>query len=659
VPPSTDDPRALRRGTGAAVPYAPVPATGLLGRCSRIVALAVGVAVVAFAGLAVTADPVAAAETLTVTNLPIASLAEGQPFSGPIATVVDSGGANLAGEYSATIAWGDGVQQSAVVTVSGEEITILAFTAHTYAEEGVQTLTVTVKDEAEHVEGSDATTIAVSDAPLSAPFAAPSVFSGAGPATANALGSFEAGIGGANNGATPGGQPHGFRRIDWDGVKLDGTQPAAITIAPGHAVAIPVDTQQERGVELDSPIAVSGDGFASVNPGVAGLFSPFSAANIVAPFDTNAFALDIVTPAPPGSAPVPALTSGLGVTFLNVELPNTTSVEYLNGKTVLAKVFAPAGGHDQPSFVGALFGSPVITSIVVTLGTARIFNFDGTTFSAGPVTDGGQNNLVAADDVVLAEPAREGLVLSATGGVPFSGTLATFQDGDPNANSHDYGATVDWGDGGTTQGLIAPDPGGGFTVSGAHSYAQAGTLPVSVTVRDFGGASQTFHDTIAVAPASVAPITQLLTIAQPAIAPPHCTLSTVRSATLARLRDAHSASVAHRKSVARSHLRVGVSCDESAAVTLTATATLASAGRKAHRTATTRSVARMLALGHTSASVTANHPATLSIALTASTLVRLKAAVTQHRRISVGLTLTVTNAHGSSAVSATLANLKL
>lgn len=598
---------------------------------------------------------------LKVTNLPL-TLEESQLYTGPVARFTDPG-SHTASEFTATIEWGDGVTDTATVSGAGEEFQVSTpAQGHIYSEEGAATLTVTVRETNGifvFAEASDATTLAVADAPLSVPFSAPTSITGAGPGSgpgsaAAALGVFEAGIGGADNGVKPGGQSGGFRRINWDGVALNGSEPGAVTIVSGHTVAIPVDSQQNHGVELDSPIAVSNDAFTSVNASVTGLFGPLSPPNIAAPFNTNVSTLHIVSPSVPGVTPVSATTRAFGVTFLNVRVPNTTSVEYMSGEAVLAKLFAPVGGHDQPSFVGAVFSAPVVTSVVITMGTARIFSFDGTTSSPGLVSDNPpSSNLVAADDLILAEPAPDGLTLGATVGVPLSGVLASFQDTDPNGNAHDSLATIDWGDGSSSQGVIEANAAGSFNVSGTHTYSQAGTMRVTVTARDLGGAQLTLHATVTVAPGTT-PVATVPPAGGPSpnpAPPPRCLLTAPK---------ALSRTGKHKAT--KSSLRVGVRCDEDASVTVTATATLTGTGKKAHKALAHPSVkttVRTLTLGRANAAVSAGHPVTLTIPLSASLVSKLTAAIARHQRITVRLLLTAMNAHGKSTATATVSALKL
>jgi hypothetical protein len=82
-----------------------------------------------------------------------------------------------------------------------------------------------------------------------------------------------------------------------------------------------------------------------------------------------------------------------------------------------------------------------------------------------------------------------------------AGLGATFTDADPNGKLTQYTATITWGDGGTSQGVIAKNPfGAGFVVGSAHQYAKAGTYSVTLTINDSGGSSVTETKTLVVPP---------------------------------------------------------------------------------------------------------------------------------------------------------------
>jgi uncharacterized protein YunC (DUF1805 family) len=77
-------------------------------------------------------------------------------------------------------------------------------------------------------------------------------------------------------------------------------------------------------------------------------------------------------------------------------------------------------------------------------------------------------------------------------GSAFAGTVATFVDLNPNSQASDFTATITWGDGQSSAGVITSDGQGGFIVSGAHTYQMLGSYGFSVQIIDtIGGAATT------------------------------------------------------------------------------------------------------------------------------------------------------------------------
>jgi hypothetical protein len=234
---------------------------------------------------------------------------------------------------------------------------------------------------------------------------AQTTFSGVGAAgAANALNAFRAAIGGANNGAAPP-QSTGFRQISWDDVALDGTDFGGDTmvIDPYHTVAIPPDRYAARGARLFEVYAVSGDGFATVNPAMAGQLAAFSGQNGVAPFDGNEIELRCVL----AGTTTRARTRAFGAVFADVEIPNSSSIEFFDDGVSLGKFFAPAGSSGEPEFLGVLFPGAVVTDVLLTVGTDPLFFFDGITFTSGGPENVPSSDLAAVDDFVYAEPVPE------------------------------------------------------------------------------------------------------------------------------------------------------------------------------------------------------------------------------------------------------------
>jgi Fibronectin type III domain len=88
--------------------------------------------------------------------------------------------------------------------------------------------------------------------------------------------------------------------------------------------------------------------------------------------------------------------------------------------------------------------------------------------------------------------AVTGVPVSAIPGVAVKAKVATFTHANPAGAASDYTATITWGDGtASTTGTVSAAAGGGFEVTGSHTYAVAGQYTTSVTINDVGGAKAT------------------------------------------------------------------------------------------------------------------------------------------------------------------------
>ena len=345
----------------------------------------------------------------------------------------------------------------------------------------------------------------------------PQSFSGIGGTNAaggalTALQSFETAIGGVDNGGTATPQASGFRTINWDGVKLDGTDFGGDTtvINPGKTVGIPLNRFQERGIFFEEVYGVSGDGFADVNPNAAGLLNAFSPSNTFAMFNENTIDFSFVNPSSHTTTPVEGASRGFGAVFLNVETPNSTSIELFHGNQSLGKFFVPVGTQGQAEFLGELFSSPIVTRATLTLGTDVLFSFNGTTFSSSSTNTPPSHNLVAVDDFVYPEPVAnpETPAITGTQGQQFQGVVAHFFDSDTTANASSFTGLIHWGDGHTSPGTITSNSNGGFDVSGTNTFGRGGALPVSVQVQKFDAAADevTIHNIANVTALPVLPV---------------------------------------------------------------------------------------------------------------------------------------------------------
>jgi hypothetical protein len=111
--------------------------------------------------------------------------------------------------------------------------------------------------------------------------------------------------------------------------------------------------------------------------------------------------------------------------------------------------------------------------------TVTVHDLDGTSTITSMAT--------VSDAPLSATPTSFGVLKR----MPFSGTVATFTDANPAAPVSDFTASIDWGDGQVTTGVINMQAGGVFAVAGSHTFKGRGDYPVTVTVRDDGGSTAT------------------------------------------------------------------------------------------------------------------------------------------------------------------------
>jgi hypothetical protein len=79
--------------------------------------------------------------------------------------------------------------------------------------------------------------------------------------------------------------------------------------------------------------------------------------------------------------------------------------------------------------------------------------------------------------------SASGTTINATEGKSFSGTVATAHDPDSSATGSQYSASINWGDGSTSNGTVSGS-GGNFIVTGSHTYTEQGSYTVTVKVTD-------------------------------------------------------------------------------------------------------------------------------------------------------------------------------
>ena len=102
-------------------------------------------------------------------------------------------------------------------------------------------------------------------------------------------------------------------------------------------------------------------------------------------------------------------------------------------------------------------------------------------------------------DVVAQTLSAGGISIAAAKGEQFSGELFTFTDTESTGDSADYLATIHWGDGTSSQGVVTHDATSGhYSVAGTHIYLRQGTVSISIRIEKQGAAELVVEDSFSV-----------------------------------------------------------------------------------------------------------------------------------------------------------------
>jgi hypothetical protein len=213
---------------------------------------------------------------------------------------------------------------------------------------------------------------------------------------------------------------------------------------------------------------------------------------------------------------------------------------------------AAASGVDITATEGQSFTGTVVNGLVCPLASATITWGDGTASTAG-TSDGNmgiQGTHTYAEEgsysgsvtytYTVARPCSgatqtasfqatvqdapltgSGRNISGAAGQSLSAVVAHLGDANPSASAGDFSAQINWGDGTTTAGTVTAAAGGGFDVTGTHTYGAAGSFMVSTSIADSGGstATATAQAAIAATTTTATTTTTTTTTAPPPSAP--------------------------------------------------------------------------------------------------------------------------------------------
>jgi hypothetical protein len=215
-----------------------------------------------------------------------------------------------------------------------------------------------------------------------------------------------------------------------------------------------------------------------------------------------------------------------------VALPATTAVATFTDTnlTDAAGTFSATidWGDGTPTTSGTVTGS----NGSFTVEGGHVYTDEGSFPVSVAITDtADQARLPLSSTVVVAEGdvlTPQGVAFSANPGQAFTGAVATFTDTNTSNVASDFTATVNWGDGTTTTGVIT-DNAGAITVSGTHAYSAIGQDVISVTLTEDlpGTAAATALSTAQVtAGVKLAGAVSLATATEGAVLPVSTTIAT-------------------------------------------------------------------------------------------------------------------------------------
>jgi hypothetical protein len=398
-------------------------------------------------------------DTLTPNSVTITPT-EGTGFSGTVATFSDSFTGNVAGDFTATIDWGDGTTTAGTVSGGGGSFSVSG--DHTYADEGAFTTTVTLTD--------DAPGTATATATGTANVAEGSLTLSSNPISGTEGTAFSGQVATFSDPGSPDPASNFSATIDWgDGVTTAG----AITGSSGDYTISGTHTYGDEG---NFTFSVT----ASEN-GVPSSMLQVSNSATIAEGDTLTPTGVTITPTEQTGF------SGTVATFSDSNTGNvagdfTATIDWGDGVTTTGTVSGGSGANltvtgDHTYTEDGSF------AVLVTLAD----DAPGTASAMATTTAN-----VAEDAFVTTAAPVNGFERTALTNI----TVATFTHANGLEPAGSFAATIAWGDGTISAGTVTQATSGGeYTVQGSHTYLDepnptvSATFPIAVTITDDTGSA--------------------------------------------------------------------------------------------------------------------------------------------------------------------------
>ena len=395
---------------------------------------------------------------LTATGVDVSAI-EGNAVTATVATFTDANPLATTADFTATITWGDGTTSTGTITEKNGVFSVTG--THTYTDESTDPISVTIKDDGGST-ASTTSTATVADAALTATGVDVSAIEG------NAVTATVATFTDANPLATT---ADFTATITWgDGTTSTGT----ITEKNGVFSVTGTHTYTDESTDPIS-VTIKDDGGQSA--------STTSTATVA---DAVLTATGVDVSAIEGNAVTATVATFTDANPLATTADFTATITWGDGTTSTGTITEKNG-------------------VFSVTGTHTYTDESTDPISVTIKDDGGQSaSTTSTATVADAVLTATGVSVNATEGNVVTATVATFTDANPLATTADFTATITWGDGTTSTGTIT-EKNGVFSVAGTHTYAEEGSEPIGVTIKDDGGITASTTSTATVDPVAEKP----------------------------------------------------------------------------------------------------------------------------------------------------------
>ncbi len=396
---------------------------------------------------------------------------EGAKFSGIVGSFTDANPTAPLSDYTVTINWGDSATSSGtVIQPAGPGTAFDVNGVHTYATFGTYSITINVQDEGGSFTQVFSTAI-VADAPL---FPLPKTIT-------EVVGSAFKNVNiGAFVDSDPGGSIFDYSvSVDWgDGGPTSSLGNGVSLVFRGNQWNIMAGHVYQHYGNGSYPVTVTVDDIGGATTTVNSLINVVDAS-----INASGTPFTVVEGATFNGAVAEFNSTNV---FASPTDFNTPTINWGDGSALDVGSIVQIG----PGTFG-VFGTHVfnqVGTVPVTIGITSVGGSSATATAQATINDA---------PLLLTALAQTGVAGAPVGPVvaqPVSGAVATFVDTFSSQQLANLNATITWGDGTTSPGIISQPGGVGttFYVTGQHAYETAqSAYAVTVTVNDAFGATAT------------------------------------------------------------------------------------------------------------------------------------------------------------------------